>query len=439
MPVPTATTTTNRNPWQHLGLVFEARSAPVIAKKWEEEVKKSLLLKNVRLSSAKLADAGSVDILIVNGMIAQIGVSIDPPEPDTPQIDGENALVVPGFVDAHTHMDKTFLGLPWQPHSAGPTIREKVDNERRLLRTLQLDIKAQSEKQVRLHLSKGTTHVRTHVDVSAEQGLTHVEAVLSTRDTFAGLLDMQIVAFPQQGLITNPGTAELMEEAVRLGADIVGGIDPSVIERDPVRHLDTVFAIAERTGVGADIHLHEPAELGAFAVELICERTRALGMAGKVTISHVFCLGMVDDNRLAGLLEQLATNDISIMTHAPGAMAFPPVSKLAEAGVRMCSGSDGIRDAWNPYGNADMLERAMILSYRNNFRRDDELERMLEICTFGGASVMGATDYGLDVGCAADLVLLDGETPTEAIVTRPARRLVLKAGRVVAENGRCVV
>ena len=394
----------------------------------------SLLLKSVRPTGG-----GSVDILIINGKIAQIGPSIKPPEPHTDQIEGENALLVPGFVDAHTHLDKTFLGLPWQPHTAGPTIREKVDNERRLLRTLNLDTKTQSEKQARLHLSKGTTHVRTHVDVGAEQGLSHFEGVLATREAFAGLLDMQIVAFPQQGMITNPGTAELMEEAVRLGADFVGGIDPSVIERDPVCHLDTVFAIAERTGVGVDIHLHEPGELGAFSVDLICERTAALSMTGKVTIGHAFCLGMVDDARLTGLLDQLAVNDISIMTHAPGAVAFPPVSKLAAAGVRICSGSDGIRDAWNPYGNADMLERAMILSYRNNFRRDDELERMLDICTFGGASVMGADDYGLKVGCAADLVLLDGETLAEAIVTRSPRRLVLKAGRTVADNGDCVV
>jgi cytosine/creatinine deaminase len=209
-----------------------------------------------------------------------------------------------------------------------------------------------------------------------------------------------------------------MEEAVRQGADFVGGIDPSVIERDPVGHLDTIFAIAQRNGVGVDIHLHEPGELGAFSVDLIIERTKALGLAGKVTISHAFCLGMVDDARLGGLLDQLAANDITIMTHAPGAIPFPPVTKLAQAGVRICTGSDGIRDAWSPYGNADMLERAWILSYRNNFRRDDEVERMLALCTQGGASVMNAADYGLDAGCRADLVLVEGESLCEAVVTR---------------------
>lgn len=394
----------------------------------------SLLLKSVR----PLAGA-TVDLLISDGKITQISDSIEAPNGEATVIDGGGLIAVPGFVDAHTHIDKTLLGFPWQPHSAGPTIREKIDNERRLLGTLDLDSRKQSEKQVRLALSKGTTHIRTHVDVNAEKGLVHLEGVLGTREAFADIMTMQIVAFPQQGVLVNPGTAELMEEAVRMGADFVGGIDPSVIERDPVRHLDTIFAIAERNGVGVDIHLHEPGELGAFSVDLIIERTKALGLGGKVTISHAFCLGMLDDARLTGILENLAANDISVMTHAPGAIPFPSVAKLAAAGVRICSGSDGIRDAWSPYGNADMLERAMILSYRNNFRRDDEVECMLAICTQGGASVMEAKDYGLEVGCRADLALLEGESLTEAVVTRAPRRLVIAGGRVVAENGRCVI
>ena len=393
----------------------------------------SLLIKSVRPMAGAV-----VDLLIADGKIAQVGGSVQAPQ-DATVMDGAGLIALPGFVDSHTHLDKTLLGYPWQPHSAGPTIREKIDNERRLLGTLDLDAKAQSEKQVRLALSKGTTHIRTHVDVNAEKGLAHFEGVAATRQAYAGVMTMQIVAFPQQGVLINPGTADLMEEAVRQGADFVGGIDPSVIERDPVGHLDTIFAIAQRNGAGVDIHLHEPGELGAFSVDLIIERTKALGLAGKVTISHAFCLGMVDDARLGGLLDQLAANDITIMTHAPGAIPFPPVTKLAQAGVRICTGSDGIRDAWSPYGNADMLERAWILSYRNNFRRDDEVERMLALCTQGGASVMNAADYGLDAGCRADLVLVEGESLTEAVVTRAPRPLVVAGGRVVAENGQCVL
>ncbi|NQU71099.1 MAG: cytosine deaminase, partial [Rhodospirillales bacterium] len=130
----------------------------------------SLLLKSVR----PMAGA-TVDLLISNGKITQIGDSIEAPDGETTVIAGGGLIAVPGFVDAHTHIDKTLLGFPWQPHSAGPTIREKIDNERRLLGTLELDSREQSEKQVRLALSKGTTHIRTHTDVNAEKGLVHLE------------------------------------------------------------------------------------------------------------------------------------------------------------------------------------------------------------------------------------------------------------------------
>ena len=122
--------------------------------------------------------------------------------------------------------------------------------------------------------------LRTHVDIILENQLSNLEGVLATQAVFADLLTMEIVAFPQQGMLGKPGTAELMEEVVKMGADLVGGIDPSTIERNPSEHINTIFAIADRQGVGVDIHLHEPGELGAFAVELIAERTKALGMGG---------------------------------------------------------------------------------------------------------------------------------------------------------------
>ncbi|MFN3670792.1 MAG: amidohydrolase family protein, partial [Bosea sp. (in: a-proteobacteria)] len=183
-----------------------------------------------------------------------------------------------------------------------------------------------------------------------------------------------------------------------------------------------------------DIHLHEPGEMGAFSTELIIERTRALGMAGKVTISHAFCLG-AEPALVDPLIAQLAELDIAIMTTGPASRPAPPVGKLLKAGVRVCSGSDGIRDTWGPYGNADMLERAMFVGLRNNLRRDDELRMALDICTVWGARVMEIDGYGLSVGCNADLVILPGETVAEAIVTRSPRRRVVKAGRIVARDG----
>jgi cytosine/adenosine deaminase-related metal-dependent hydrolase len=388
-----------------------------------------LVIRNVRP-----LERAAVDMRIADGVISEIGAGLVA-APEATVIDGGGQLLVPGFVDAHTHLDKTLYGRPWHRHQAGPSLMDKIENERRLRRELRLDPAEQSANQVQLALSKGTTHIRTHIDIDTESGLNNLHGVMATRERYRDTLTMQLVAFPQSGLLPRPGTLELLDEALRLGAEVVGGLDPSSIDRDPAGHLDAVFGLAQRHGVEVDVHLHEPGLLGAFSVELIAERTRALGMQGKVTISHAFCLGMVDDAYLSRLIELLLENRIAIMTHAPGASPFPPIKRLREAGVVICSGSDGIRDTWGPYGNADMLERAMLLGYRSNFRRDDDVELVFEIVTQGGATVLKAGDYGLTVGSRADCVLLAGETLVEAVVARPPRALVLAGGRVVARDG----
>ena len=260
------------------------------------------------------------------------------------------------------------------------------------------------------------------------------------RQDFRDALTMQIVAFPQSGMLIRPGTVELMEEALRNGAEVVGGLDPSTIDRDPAKHLDVIFGLAEKYDVDVDIHLHEPGDLGAFSIELIAERTKALGWQGRVVISHAICLGGVEEAYLGRLIDLLLENDIVIMSHGPsGLRPVPSVKRLRDAGVRMCTGNDGIRDAWGPLNMPDMLLRAFIIAYRNNLRRDDEIEMVLDIATYGGAQVMGDTAYGLTVGSRADLVVLDGETHVEAVIERPQRWLVVKGGQIVAREGACLV
>lgn len=178
--------------------------------------------------------------------------------------------------------------------------------------------------------------------------------------------------------------------------------------------------------------------MGAFSLELIIERTRALGMAGRVIVSHAFCLGTPDPALAEPLIGALAEAGIAIMTTGPAARPSPPLKRLRQAGVVVCAGSDGIRDTWGPYGNADMLERAMFLGLRNNLRRDDELALALEACTGGGARALGLADYGLTQGAWADLVLVDAETVAEAVAQRPGRRTVIRRGCVVAEDGEAV-
>jgi cytosine deaminase len=392
----------------------------------------SLLLKNVR----PMAGAPT-DVLIRDGRIARRAA--DQPAEGLPVEDGAGAILLPGLVEAHTHIDKTLWGMGWVPNSAGPRLIDKIDNERAVRAALGIEPGRQSARQVVQSLRKGTTQIRTHVDVDTVVGLSGIEGVLATRERYADVMDIEIVAFPQSGMLVRQGTVELLEESMRLGADVVGGLDPCGIDRDPKGHLDAVFALAQKFGKPIDIHLHELALLGAFSMELIFERTRALGMEGQVVISHAFCLGDPDLAMVDALLDEIAALDIAIMTTGTPSRPVPPVARLAKRGIRICAGSDGIRDTWGPYGNGDMLERAMQIGMRNNFRRDEEVELALATCTTGGAATMRIAGYGVAEGCNADLVLVEGETLAEAVVNRPERKLVLKRGRVVARDGVALV
>ena len=389
----------------------------------------ALLLRNVR----PFADAAT-DLLMENGRIVRIAPGIDPP-PGAAVEEGEGEIALPGFVEAHTHLDKTMWGMPWYRNAVGPRIVDRIANERSNRRQLGIEPARQSARQCIQSSLMGTTHIRSHVDVDTDHGLRGIEGVMSTRDSFRDIVDIEIVAFPQSGLLCRPGTLELMDAAMKAGAEVVGGLDPCAIDRDPKGHLDAVFALCQRHSRPLDIHLHEPGEMGAFSLDLICERTRALGMHGRVTVSHAFCLGTPDPGLIEPLISQIAELDIAIMTTASASRPSPPVKHLLTSGIRVCAGSDGIRDTWGPYGNADMLERAMFVGLRNNFRRDDELRLALEVCTTQGAKVIGIDDYGLAEDSVADLVVLPGETLAEVVVSRPHRRRVIKRGQIVARDG----
>lgn len=393
---------------------------------------RDLYITNVR----PMGEGGPTSVTIKGGKITAYGQAA-PPEME--QLDGAGAVLFPGLVEAHTHLDKNLIGMPWYHNAVGPKLQDKIENERTQRKLLGIDAGRQSARQALLSVSLGTTHIRSHVDVTTEIGLSSIEGVLATRERYRDIVDIELVAFPQSGMLTRPGTVELMEEALKLGTHVVGGIDPSSIERDPRQHLDVIFGLANRYDRPVDIHLHEPAELGAFSVELIIERTKALGMQGKVTISHAFCLGMADQTYVAQLIEQLAETRIHILTTAPASAPVPPVKKLEEAGVVIAAGSDGVRDFWGPYGNADMLERAVLVGLRNNLRRDDEVAVALKTCTSNGARMMNREGYGLEVGCSADLVLVEGETLAEAVVSRSKNRTVIKAGRIVSRDGKTIV
>lgn len=259
-----------------------------------------------------------------------------------------------------------------------------------------MDVRARN--QLDLCIGHGTTRMRSHVMVDGSVGLNSLEAILRVRDEYRELIEIQLVAFPQSGILKSPGTPELLDEAIRLGADLVGGLDPASFDRDVEKHLDVVFGVAQKHGVDVDIHLHDPGMLGLFELEQIAARTRVLGMQGHVVVSHAYALGDLAADALKRIADVLATSGVAIMTNAPGARPFPPVALLRAAGVTVFSGNDNIRDSWWPYGDGDLLNRAMMVGYRSGFYVDEELRIAFDLVTDAGAKALRLAGYGLNVG-----------------------------------------
>lgn len=386
----------------------------------------NLLLRSVRLTNGETAD-----IAIRAGHIAVIGANLSGDR----VIDGAGRLALPALVEAHAHFDKTLWGMGWPSNSAGPTLRDYIDNERRILRDVKIPIADRAGKLIENCIAKGSLHFRCHIDVDPAFGLGHVEAMLSLRARFRGIITMDFVVFPQTGMLIRPGTVEIMEAALQLGVENVGGLDPCGIDNDPIRHLEAVFGLARKYDRGVDIHLHDKGELGLWQIERIVDFTVSHGRQGRTVISHAYCLGQAAPSRLEKIAARLAQAGISIMTTAPADTPAPPVLDLRAAGVNVCMGSDGIRDAWSPLGTGDMLDRALFLCLRFDLAKDTELAAAFDCVTQGGARAIGLKDYGLAVGNPANLLLVEAENAGMAIAERRAARTVMSHGRVVAENG----
>ena len=392
----------------------------------------NLLLRNVRPYGGTASD-----LLIRDGRIAGIGHF----EPDAgmPVEEGGGAIAIPGLIDAHTHLDKTTWGMPWHENNRRAVLRERIDFERENRIAIGIDPHRQSMRHAIGLAAHGATHIRSHVDIDPTHRLSIVDGIMETREKLNGIIDIEIVAFPQSGVMVMPGTVELLDEALAQGCEVLGGIDPCGIDRDPKGQLDALFALAVKHQKPIDIHLHETGDLGAFTMELMFERIRANGMQGKVAISHAFALGMNDYLRVGQLIEQIAELDIAILTTGAPSATVPSVMRLKEAGIRVGAGCDGIRDTWGPWGQPDMLDRAKVVGMKNGLRSDNDLAHVLHIVSQGGADVMRIEGYGLAEGCNADFTLLTGETLAHAVVDVAPRPLVVKGGRITARNGQPTV
>jgi cytosine deaminase len=384
----------------------------------------TLVLRNGR------TDAGApVSVTLQDGIIADLD-----PDPAAPGIDLAGRLLLPGLVDGHVHLDKTLLGGAWVPYGGGDTVATRVANEKRLRRDVPWDIASRGDALLRQASAFGTTSLRTHVDVDDVTGLRNLHAVLALRERWADRMTLQVVAFPQSGILHCPGVAEYLHEALNQGADIVGGLDPIGFDGDLDGHLDVVFGLAERHGKPVDIHLHDGGIAGLQELQTIADRTLALGMQGRVMVSHAFALGDATPDEFAVTAGLLAKAGVAILTSIPGNRAFPPIAQLTEAGVTVCLGSDNIRDTWSPMTVISMFDRAMLAAYRSGFRSDPQLRACLALATQGGARALGLPPPGLQQGDPADLIAVDAPNIPAAIVDRSTPVVVVRAGRPIIDR-----
>lgn len=382
----------------------------------------------------------SVDVLIDGGVITEIRPhrTVESAEDASgiEVIDGQGLLALPGFINAHAHVDKSWWGQPWVSYGGESTTEGRIAHERAERDTYGIPSAEGATRILREFLRHGTTATRSHVDVDLGTGLRGLHMVQEAAANLDGAIEVELVAFPQDGVLRRPGVIDLLDQAAAEGGvAAIGGLDPATIDRDPVGQLDALFEIADRHQVGIDIHLHDHGDLGAFQYELLVDRTRALGLAGRVNVSHGFALGELSDAASERMLDALAEAGISWTTVAPVRSAPLPWRRMRELGIPVGLGTDGIRDLWSPFGDGDMLAIALGFARLHGLRTDAELTYAVELASTHAAPFVHRERHALAPGCRADIVLLDAQNAADALTRVPPRSLVIAGGSVVVSDG----
>lgn len=339
-------------------------------------------------------------------------------------------VIAPALVDAHIHPDKSSWGGAWMSRTAAHSLRDFIANDLATQRGYTRSVEERAFALLSTAVANGTLGMRAHVDVSSELGTANVEGVRAAAERLAPWIDVQIVAFPQFGLLTNPGTLEVMAASLDAGADLVGGIDPLGLEGDVAGHLDAVFGLSERSGRDLDIHLHDGGEPGLEQIREIARRTIAAGMQGRVTVSHAFALADASASSLGETLDRVAEAGLWVTTCALGDDPVPELDRLEHHGVQFAVGSDGVRDSWTPFGTGSMVDRAHLLAYRTGAMTDEQLERCYRACSTEGGRLIGVADLAAWTGPEQPTRLeFSGETLAQIVVDRPSPARVIRGGR----------
>ncbi|MFZ3573452.1 amidohydrolase family protein [Streptomyces sp. BH097] len=409
----------------------------------------ALLLRHARVEDSP----DPTDVRVRGGRIEAIGPGLAPPDEAGAEIlDCAGRVVVPGLIEAHLHPDKALLDGS-TPEGTG-SLADAIRITARLKAGFTYaEVRARAEQVLRMCVLNGTTTIRAHPDVDPVAGLTGLNVLLELRETWAALVTLQVVAFPQEGILKSPGTEKLLREALDAGADVVGGCTYNEASlADCHRHVELVLDLAAEYGVPADMHADFGDDHGdsRFALaEFIAARTAERGLQGRVTLGHATSLAGRPPAERSAALAALAAAGVAIVP-LPATDLFlggrgddtaprrglAPVRELWDADVLTACATNNIRNAFTPYGTGDVLETALLLARVAQLSGPADLRRVLRMVTYDAARVIGVpeADYGVREGAVADLVVLDTHDYATLLLDRPARTAVIKSGRVVARS-----
>ena len=410
-----------------------------------------LLIKNVRTKD----DADLQDLGIKEGRIEILEPAISADAREV--IDAEGRVAVPGFIEPHIHIDKAFL------HRRQPAVQGTLEEAIRITGILKgrqerNDVLERSRRVLDMAVKNGTVALRAHPDVDLIQGLIGVETLVELRDEYRNVIDIQIVAFPQEGIIKSEGTYALMEQAMAMGADVVGGCPYNELSWDDTkRHIDLVFEMAMKHDAPVDMHADfadDTSDQRFAAASYVAQKTIERGYQGRVSLGHVTSLAALDPKDAGPVVDLLREAKVNIIT-LPATDLYlggrkdvknqrrgvTPVRALTSAGVNVAYSSNNIRNAFTPFGNADPLVIGNLLAHVTQFGTPKNQARILEMGTVNAATAIGLGDtYGLAVGKQADFVILDTYEVADALLDLPSRSWVIKRGHVsVVTHHRCEI
>lgn len=378
-----------------------------------------------------------VDLVLDGGNIVALDTDSSHRGRETWDLGG--SVVLPGLVDAHVHLDKTYTSAPNRSGTLQEAIAVWREEKPRLTFESYL---GRARRAVRAALLNGTTAMRTHVDIDASSDFTALEALLELRDRVKEVIDLQVVALGNPGV--NAAETAALRTALELGADLVGGA-PTLTE-DPAGCIDAAFDLAETFGAALDLHIDETENPEMLTLETLAEKTLLRGFGGRVTAGHCCSLDFAPEDTAARVMDKVAEAGLHIITlpscnlvlmgrnRHPTPRGVTRVAELLERGVNVAAASDNVHDPFNPLGHYDPLFIANLSAHAAHLTGEAQLETCLKLVTSHAADGLGLPNYGLRVGADADLVVLDTPHYTDAVSSLPARLATFKRGRLVVRQ-----